>query len=88
MEGKYCVMLSNCVLNVFSRDVEGQLCYSLNLTALKNLPKPDQGRHKGNVCVIFFLDSSFKCFFEIEQTLETFIQRSFPERGIPFLRFL
>ena len=25
------------------RDVEGQLCFSLNLAAVKDLPKPDQG---------------------------------------------
>ena len=25
----------------------GQLCYSLNLTAVKGLPRPDQGRAKG-----------------------------------------
>ena len=29
------------------RDVEGQLCFSLNLTAVKDLPKPDQGSYNG-----------------------------------------
>ena len=30
------------------RDVEGQLCFSLNLTAVKDLPKPDQGSSNGS----------------------------------------
>ena len=36
------------------RDVEGQLCFSTNLSSIDKLPNPDQGSNKGRIQVMIY----------------------------------